>query len=50
MISIGGRLGGAVAPFLTMFLILNIGGWRLTLGLYGVLGRCCNHLLLGCSR
>ncbi len=38
MISIGGRLGGAVAPFLTMFLILNIGGWRLTLGLYGVLG------------
>lgn len=38
MISIGGRLGGAVAPFLTMFLILNIGGWRLTLGLYGFLG------------
>lgn len=38
MISIGGRLGGAVAPFLTMFLILNIGGWRYVLWLYGAMG------------
>jgi MFS family permease len=38
LISIGGRLGGAVAPFLTMFLILNIGGWRHALWLYGATG------------
>ena len=38
LISIGGRLGGAVAPFLTMFLILNIGGWRYALWLYGAMG------------
>lgn len=37
-ISIGGRLGGAVAPFLTMFLILHIGGWRVTLWVYAIVG------------
>ena len=38
LISIGGRLGGAVAPFLTMTLVLTIGGWRQTLWLYALIG------------
>lgn len=38
LISFGGRLGGASAPFLTMLLILNAGGWRQTLWIYGFTG------------
>lgn len=38
LISFGGRLGGASAPFLTMLLILNVGGWRQTLWIYGFTG------------
>jgi MFS family permease len=38
LIAFGGRLGATLAPFLTMWLILNIGGWRPTLWLYGVAG------------
>lgn len=38
VISFGGRLGGTLAPFLTTMLVLRLGGWRETLGLYGILG------------
>lgn len=38
LISFGGRLGAASAPFLTMWLILNAGGWRETLWIYGGVG------------
>jgi MFS family permease len=38
LIAFGGRLGATLAPFLTMWLILNIGGWRPTLWLYGAAG------------
>ena len=37
-ISLGGRCGGTVAPFLTTWLILNAGGWRMTLWIYAILG------------
>jgi len=38
LIAFGGRLGGTVAPFLTMWLILNTGGWRSVMLLYGAIG------------
>lgn len=38
LISFGGRLGATAAPFLTMWLILNLGGWRQTLWIYGIVG------------
>lgn len=38
LISFGGRLGGAAAPFLTALLILQIGSWRTVLWIYGLMG------------
>lgn len=38
LVSFGGRMGGMLAPMLTTLLILNIGGWRQTLWLYGGIG------------
>ncbi len=37
MVSMGGRAGGALAPFLTAYLIVGL-GWRPAFGLYGLLG------------
>jgi len=37
-ISMGGRIGGATAPFLTTLLILQIGSWRTVLIMYSVVG------------
>lgn len=38
LVSFGGRLGGTLAPFLTTMLILWLGGWRVTLWVYGGIG------------
>lgn len=38
MVSFGGRLGGTLAPFVTAWLIIGLGGWRETLWTYGLLG------------
>ena len=38
LIAFGGRLGGALAPFLTTLLILQVGSWRTVLSVYGLLG------------
>lgn len=38
MVSFGGRLGGTLAPFVTAWLIIGLGGWRQTLWTYGLLG------------
>ncbi len=37
-ISMGGRIGGGVAPFLTTLLVLQFAGWRSVLFLYGIVG------------
>lgn len=37
-VSIGGRLGGTLAPFLTTLLVLQLGSWRYVLYLYGFIG------------
>jgi sugar phosphate permease len=37
-VSFGGRLGGTLAPFVTMFLILQLGNWRTVLMTYAILG------------
>lgn len=37
-ISMGGRIGGTVAPFLTAFLVIQLGDWRSVLYLYCFLG------------
>ena len=38
MVSLGGRVGGTLAPILTIWLIVRIGNWRTTLWIDGVLG------------
>jgi MFS family permease len=38
MVSMGGRIGGAVAPILTAFLLIPLGNWRNVLYLYFALG------------
>lgn len=38
LISFGGRFRATAAPFLTMWLILHLSGWRITLFLYGMTG------------
>jgi len=38
LIALGGRLGGTLAPYLTAVCIATLGGWRITLWLYGGLG------------
>ncbi|GAA4473225.1 MFS transporter [Novipirellula rosea] len=37
-VSIGGRLGGTLAPFLTTLLILQLSSWRYVLYLYSIVG------------
>jgi len=37
-VSMGGRIGGATAPFLTTLLILQIGSWRTVLIVYSIVG------------
>lgn len=37
-ISFGGRLGGALAPYITALLILQLSGWRPVLFIYGLIG------------
>lgn len=37
-VSVGGRLGGALAPALTVLVIGSIGGWKETLWLYAAIG------------
>ena len=37
-VSFGGRLGGTLAPFITMLLIFQLGSWRSVLIAYAVLG------------
>lgn len=38
IVSFGGRLGGAIAPLLTAWLLKDYLGWRWVLTLYGILG------------
>ena len=38
LIAFGGRFGGAVAPFLTTLLILQLGSWRTVMWVYGLVG------------
>jgi len=38
MVSLGGRVGGTLAPILTIWLIVRLGNWRATLWINGVLG------------
>lgn len=38
VVSLGGRLGGAAAPLLTMLIIANMGNWRWAGWLYGAAG------------
>ncbi len=37
-VSMGGRIGGAAAPFVTTFLILQVGSWRTVLVVYAIVG------------
>lgn len=38
MVALGGRIGGTLAPFLTIWLVLTLGSWRLSLWLDALLG------------
>lgn len=38
MVSLGGRLGGTLAPFLTIWMIVTLGHWRASLWIDGVVG------------
>ena len=38
MVSLGGRIGGTLAPFLTIWMILTLGSWRMSLWVDGVIG------------
>ena len=38
MVSLGGRLGGTLAPFLTIWMIVNLGNWRASLWIDGAVG------------
>lgn len=38
MVSLGGRIGGTLAPFLTIWLIVTIGNWRASLWIDGAVG------------
>ena len=37
-VSFGGRLGGTLAPYITTLLILQLGGWRMVLEIYFIIG------------
>ena len=38
MVALGGRIGGTLAPFLTIWLIVTLGNWRTSLWIDGVAG------------
>ncbi|MBI4621743.1 MAG: MFS transporter [Verrucomicrobia bacterium] len=38
MVALGGRIGGTLAPFLTIWMIVTLGGWRTSLWLDGAVG------------
>ncbi|MEZ6064003.1 MAG: MFS transporter [Planctomycetaceae bacterium] len=38
IVSFGGRVGGAIAPILTAFLLADVVGWRMVLVIYGLAG------------
>jgi MFS family permease len=38
LVALGGRLGGTLAPFLTISLVVALGSWRASLWIYGALG------------
>lgn len=38
MVALGGRIGGTLAPFLTIWLIVSLGSWRATLWVDGIVG------------
>jgi len=38
MVALGGRIGGTLAPFLTIWMIVKMGGWRTSLWIDGAVG------------
>lgn len=38
MVALGGRIGGTLAPFLTIWLIVSLGNWRTSLWIDGIVG------------
>ncbi len=38
MVALGGRIGGTLAPFLTIWMIVHMGGWRASLWIDGTAG------------
>lgn len=38
MVALGGRIGGTLAPFLTIWMIVKMGGWRTSLWVDGIAG------------
>jgi MFS family permease len=38
MVALGGRIGGTLAPFLTIWMVLTLGSWRFSLWVNAVLG------------
>ena len=38
VVAFGGRLGGAVSPYSTSWLISKCGGWRIVMAIYGIVG------------
>jgi MFS family permease len=38
MVALGGRIGGTLAPFLTIWMIVHMGGWRTSLWIDGAAG------------
>ena len=38
MVALGGRIGGTIAPFLTIWMIVTMGSWRMSLWINGAVG------------
>jgi MFS family permease len=38
LVALGGRLGGTLAPFITISIVLMLGSWRASLWIYGAIG------------
>jgi len=38
MVALGGRIGGTIAPFLTIWMIVTMGSWRMSLWIDGAVG------------
>ena len=38
LVSLGGRIGGTLAPFLTIWMVLSLGSWRTSLLVNGIIG------------